>query len=420
MRRWRAFEALCRNLHAGLLSGQPIAIGPEPWEWQIEFSSRHLVTPALAWSVKDAENIAADVRDYFKAILSLNDAHNEAILDGLARIVGALNAAGIEPMLLKGAAYLVEGLYPAPSIRVVGDIDLLVADGLAANAAAALYGIGFISGGETVPETHHHLPMMHDHAAQLTVEIHTRVEHRQPDQIAPSAWFRENPVPHAFRDLRVLLPDATRAVAHNVIHGQLNHGNHREGRISLRELLDLAMIRASRENKIDWAELDRRFSHAGEGEALATYLAYAEHLFGQPAPPLTAAPRLSALDDLRHAIDPASSWPDHASHEVAAILVRAEIRQDLGNCWVFELSPAMPSGDGPAKSASSTLELFEDSKPLGPKHSSHDLIRRHGRGAFSHWGRHLYFSTSDNSDPRISGRAYMAVMRTARHIKRAD
>jgi hypothetical protein len=34
------------------------------------------------------------------------------------------------------------------------------------------------------------------------------------------------------------------------------------------------------------------------------------------------------------------------------------------------------------------------------------MIRNLGRGFFSHWGKQLYFSTSDNSDPRINGRNY--------------
>jgi hypothetical protein len=52
------------------------------------------------------------------------------------------------------------------------------------------------------------------------------------------------------------------------------------------------------------------------------------------------------------------------------------------------------------------LRLFEDGKQLGPPHQMHDLIRNKGLGGFSHWGRSLYFSTSDNSDPRQNGREY--------------
>lgn len=58
----------------------------------------------------------------------------------------------------------------------------------------------------------------------------------------------------------------------------------------------------------------------------------------------------------------------------------------------------------------SDLVLLEDGKPLGPAHSAHADIRKQGKGRYSHWGaRSLWFSTSDNSDPRTNGREYKVV-----------
>lgn len=55
----------------------------------------------------------------------------------------------------------------------------------------------------------------------------------------------------------------------------------------------------------------------------------------------------------------------------------------------------------------SSLQLFEDGKPLGPPHSLHARIRAEGKGAYSHWiNIGLLFSTSDNSDPNSNGRKY--------------
>jgi hypothetical protein len=58
---------------------------------------------------------------------------------------------------------------------------------------------------------------------------------------------------------------------------------------------------------------------------------------------------------------------------------------------------------------SSMLILLEDEIPLAAPHSAHNEIRRLGRGRYSHWGRYIYFSTSDNTDPRKNGRAYKLV-----------
>ncbi len=73
--------------------------------------------------------------------------------------------------------------------------------------------------------------------------------------------------------------------------------------------------------------------------------------------------------------------------------------------WLFEnLTDSMKKPDR------SRTELFENDTPLGPPHSLHDLIRDTGAGQFSHWGSDLYFSSSDNTDPRTNRRRYKVVV----------
>jgi hypothetical protein len=85
-------------------------------------------------------------------------------------------------------------------------------------------------------------------------------------------------------------------------------------------------------------------------------------------------------------------------HKAALTGVAAE----HGHCWLAPLPQRLPSD----AESGSRIRLFEDGKALGPAHVSHDEIRRLGAGRFSHWGAQLYFSTSDNSDPRSNGRHY--------------
>ena len=75
---------------------------------------------------------------------------------------------------------------------------------------------------------------------------------------------------------------------------------------------------------------------------------------------------------------------------------------EQGYCYVSSLPPLLLSD----RESSSSLEFFEDGRPLGPAHASHQDIRGIGHGRFSHWGQQLYFSTSDNTDPRANGRRY--------------
>jgi O-methyltransferase len=64
------------------------------------------------------------------------------------------------------------------------------------------------------------------------------------------------------------------------------------------------------------------------------------------------------------------------------------------------------SGDNVQDLRGSRLQLLEDGFQLGPPHAEHGEIETTGQGCYSHWGETLYFSASDNSDPRTNGRRY--------------
>ena len=73
--------------------------------------------------------------------------------------------------------------------------------------------------------------------------------------------------------------------------------------------------------------------------------------------------------------------------------------------WRLDL-PDLPAGDAPSRERSSQLLLLENGAMLGPAHAIHDDIRSLGAGQYSHWGKSLYFSTSDNTAPGANGREY--------------
>lgn len=49
--------------------------------------------------------------------------------------------------------------------------------------------------------------------------------------------------------------------------------------------------------------------------------------------------------------------------------------------------------------------VFEDDKPLGPQNSRANIASQ-GRGQFTLYSGYVYFSSSDNGDPRVNGRSY--------------
>ena len=80
----------------------------------------------------------------------------------------------------------------------------------------------------------------------------------------------------------------------------------------------------------------------------------------------------------------------------------SQIHPEHGYCFYARLPRRLLSD----LESSSSLLLFEDGRPLGPAHAPHDEMRALGSGRYSHWGPLLYFSTSDNSDPRSNNRRY--------------
>jgi ABC-type polysaccharide/polyol phosphate transport system ATPase subunit len=99
-----------------------------------------------------------------------------------------------------------------------------------------------------------------------------------------------------------------------------------------------------------------------------------------------------------------SSAPEDQDTEITLDCSNAV--RDGDRAWRMDLSAYAIQGDSIEDSKRSRFSLYEDEKQLRPGHYAHDLIRKHGKGGYSHWGSSLYFSTSDNSDPRKNGRIY--------------
>ena len=78
--------------------------------------------------------------------------------------------------------------------------------------------------------------------------------------------------------------------------------------------------------------------------------------------------------------------------------------RESGYCWHMFLGRRDESDD--RCDNASALVLLENDRPLGPAHCLHQEIRDYGCGRYSHWNGHLWFSTSDNTDPNKNGRRY--------------
>jgi ABC-type polysaccharide/polyol phosphate transport system ATPase subunit len=107
---------------------------------------------------------------------------------------------------------------------------------------------------------------------------------------------------------------------------------------------------------------------------------------------------------------PAASTSDEVADsqdmEIEITLDNSKFVPELGYAWQTDLSAFSIRGDSEEHPEQSKFVLYENDTPLRPPHTPHSQIREFGRGAFSHWGKILLFSTPDHSDPRSNGREY--------------
>jgi hypothetical protein len=89
------------------------------------------------------------------------------------------------------------------------------------------------------------------------------------------------------------------------------------------------------------------------------------------------------------------------------------INPEVGNCFLATLEDNSYEGERLGDKRKSGLILFENGIELMPSSATHNQIRILGNGSYSHWGNYVYFSSSDNSDPRANGREYAALIPTS-------
>jgi Uncharacterised nucleotidyltransferase len=105
------------GLHAALVSG--LSAG---WEDVATRATNEFVVPAFAAAVRDLGligSLAPELRAFLAMAHAANVKRNGGLRSQLAAVVGAVNREGVEPVLLKGAIRLVDGLYPDPGWRMM-------------------------------------------------------------------------------------------------------------------------------------------------------------------------------------------------------------------------------------------------------------------------------------------------------------
>jgi tetratricopeptide (TPR) repeat protein len=269
-------------------------------DWLAAFSlvNKHLVVPAL-WTTLSrpalCEFIPKDVRDYLALLHSRNAARNARIRVQCLGVGSILARAGLQAVLLKGAAWLFDDHAAPVSDRMMRDIDLVVAADDFEAAVRALAASGYRDASGVLTEHGHiHHTLMECQAAEAGVEIHR-------DLFGCADLLPTKEVIASAREVAsgLLLPGSRHRIVHNVIHAQIANGDFVGGVFNLRDGLDLARLVADSGPEFDWTVVAVEARDRGYFHQLSGALHSAHRILGSPLPPPFAGDRLGRLHALR-------------------------------------------------------------------------------------------------------------------------
>ena len=242
---------------------------PLDWAEIVAFASAQLVLPALDPALvgnADAAKFLADVR-------AGNVARNAEMRLALIAVGRALNARGIEPILLKGANILATSQPTATAWRFLSDLDLLVPPQDLETAIAVARDNGFRASGTDYDSSRDaHYPALIAPCGRFALELHTRVfadcalpllETRLPTEASAATV--------AGAVLRI--PSLADRIAHLIAHAQLHHGHFRAHRLLLRGLLELSQLTEGSISPELWLRVIEVFSGSYQQRAALAYLA---------------------------------------------------------------------------------------------------------------------------------------------------
>jgi hypothetical protein len=269
------YEFLCASLRSDGVTAYTLTRTPG-WSWERLFdeANNNSVLPAVSLALRDRIDLPfpSDVSGFLTAVTTLNLERNESIRREIQSVVALLNQIGIEPVLLKGAAYLALGLFSSPAERYLIDIDLLIVKDRVEAAAALLIRNGFArdDSDRFGRFRHHHPPLRRP--GSISVEIHHTLATGRSATILPVHEVFERATPHAFGTSRASTPSPEHLVTHLILHSQFVHPYNERIWPPLRALYDLVKLQNRFAESIDWEAVSRRFRKSRHYGTFALHL----------------------------------------------------------------------------------------------------------------------------------------------------
>lgn len=285
-----ANQAACDLVRVLLSPQDPSTLLPMQWQAALPALQGQRLAPFVYAQVRRSpawRNLPPSVRQALSEDFQQLSVRAFLLDAELAALVAALAAAGVDIMLLKGAA-LGRTVYANTVERPAGDLDLLVRPQQVTPAQEALHRLGYRAGGlRWLPRWQRRyraeLPMLRQtEDGRVLVELHWALA-EAPFYIdtipLDEAWRRALPVAEL---PGALVPDPATLLIHSCAHLALHHSQ------DMRLFWLLDVDRLARWPALDW---DATLAQAGRWRldlAVSRVVQQAAALFGTPLPPAVA------------------------------------------------------------------------------------------------------------------------------------
>jgi hypothetical protein len=239
---------------SGLLAGD---LPPKvDWMSVLALANEALVTPRIYSAALQSGTVSqmpAEVRTFLRDVWLRNRERNRRLFAQLREAVAALNAVGIEPTLLKGAAHWAALGRPAEHDRMLTDIDLLVGAANVDVAISALQDSGYVVHKFWEDPAQYVAADLGRADCVGVIDLHRRPP--GPEAEARAAMALEDQfVTVSWDGVRARAPSAALQIFLLVLHDQFQDGGYWRGKFVLRHLMDIAAL-SRQAGGVDWSVL---------------------------------------------------------------------------------------------------------------------------------------------------------------------
>ena len=294
-----------------------------PWQHLVDLADGFGVLPPLLWALMQralllpipaAATLEGESQHPTIQLTRLYQVHlarRTRQREQLVGVVSALNRASIEPLLLKGARYVLAPLGAWCEARDMRDLDLLVHNVDAERAISALAAQGYRSDPRPIPMDQH-LPEMWRAGEPSVVEIHT-------DALSFSArkiLTTEEIWSHCHRSSNDQVTFFVLPCEWQLLHGILNHQiadrYYAQRALEIKALWEFAML-AGHISDHGWKAIADHMTAMHQANTLGTCIVQTMRLFAMPCPqPVAVSPDARAHADAVFENAAAPDWLRHS------------------------------------------------------------------------------------------------------------